>query len=283
MVVSYDAQPDAGVCVSQPMFANRAWVTLPDMTPPLTVVTGSTYHQGGGTSVVTFSAGHGGTVCNARPQMVDYKTAAVAGVLAVPDEGYAFAGWRHDDYYSLRGERVRARSGILHYDTLVIFGNVALRADFELIRYPVRYYLNGGENAEANPSAYTRASAVKLEAPRKAGDEFVGWTGSNGVVPQATVIIPEGSTGEREFYANYLRSGREDVSPQPTADMVWAVDGDLHIRTSKAGSVARIYTPDGILEGVHALPLPGLTRIRLGRGVHIVILNSVPAQKVIIE
>ena len=87
-VVSYEASAEEGVCASQPMFVNRAWITASDT---LHIVTGnSTYHQGAGVGVVTFSAGTGGQIYTAEPQAVDFRSSAGPGVLVVPAEGYVF-------------------------------------------------------------------------------------------------------------------------------------------------------------------------------------------------
>jgi hypothetical protein len=126
--VSYKATPESGSVASQPLFINRAWVKVNDT---ILVSTNSTYHQGAGVSIVTFSASAGGSVYNAEPQAVDYRTTARAGILLiVPDEGYEFAGWSHDAYTSLRGEPVKADSGLMNYEEIVIYGDVDLRADF---------------------------------------------------------------------------------------------------------------------------------------------------------
>jgi uncharacterized repeat protein (TIGR02543 family) len=265
------------------MFINRAWITVQEVT---TVETdSSTYHQGMGVCALSLFAGYGGSIYNAQPQILDHRTSARSGVLVVPDEGYAFVGWSHGEYYSLRGELIKAKSGRMHYDTLIIFGDVELTANFELIRYPIRYYLNGGENAGNNPEVYTRESGViTIEEPRKEGDVFVGWTGSNGVEPQKTVTIPEGSTGELEFYANYLHGGREDIIRQEAAfDKMWAANDGLYVRTSKTGSIVRIYSTEGILTGLHTILSTGLTKIKLQRGIYIVTLNNGVAQKIMIE
>jgi uncharacterized repeat protein (TIGR02543 family)/uncharacterized repeat protein (TIGR01451 family) len=281
-IVRYNATPESTACASQPQFVNRAWIALDNT---IVVPTNSTYHQGVGVSIVIFSTSYGGAIYNAQPQVLDYKTSARAGVLAVPDEGYAFAGWSHDDYLSFRGEQIPAQSGVMYYDTLIIFGDVELTANFEPVRYPIRYYLNGGESTGKNPDAYTiQSGVITLEEPRKAGDVFVGWTGSNGVTPQESVTIPEGTTGELAFYANYLYSGREDelqVKTEP--DKIWGVDDELFIRTSKTESVVRIYTSDGIQTGLHTILSAGITKIKLQRGIYIVTLNNDVAQKVIIK
>ena len=132
--VSYEATPVEGVSISQPMFINSAWITL-DLTP---YATNETYHQGAGAGYVTFLTSLGGSIYNADMQAVDYSLTPKSGVIIAPDEGYRFAGWSHDAYISLRGEKIPAKSGIMRYDTLTIYGNVSLRANFVPDENPVR-------------------------------------------------------------------------------------------------------------------------------------------------
>jgi uncharacterized repeat protein (TIGR02543 family)/uncharacterized repeat protein (TIGR01451 family) len=281
--VTFKANTASGANASQPLYINRAWVDVTD-TATFSVPTNSTYHQGAGTSTVTFSAGYGGSIYNADPQVLDYSTTARAGVLVVPDEGYEFAGWSHDAYTSHRGKHVAAHSGIMYYDTLVIYGNVELRADFSLNRYPIRYYLNDGENSETNPVEYTvKSAAITLAPPRKPGDVFTGWTGSNGEDPQETLTIPAGSTGDRVYYANFLYSGRETAAAvEETTDKIWSFAHEVFIRTSLSGSIARIYTPDGVLRRQHTILAPGTTKLSLAPGVYIITLNNHTASKIVI-
>jgi uncharacterized repeat protein (TIGR02543 family) len=172
----------------------------------------------------------------------------------------------------------------MHYDTLVIYGDVELRAGFVPEEYPIRYHLNGGENPATNPPAYTiESAAITLGAAAKPGDTFTGWTGSNGDAPQPSVTIPHGSTGERDYYANYLYSGREEALPSTPEDKIWSFGDELHIRTAKAGSTVRIYSPDGMLHRLRTIVAAEETRIKLSSGIYIVTLNSGIGQKVIIE
>jgi hypothetical protein len=127
--VVYEATPESGACASQPFYINKAIIQVSDT---LFVSTNRTYHQGAGVSVVSFSSSFGGNIYNADEQALDYKTSPRNNILVVPDEGYRFAGWRHDEYISLRGEVIRAASGIMHCDSLTIYGNVELHAVFEL-------------------------------------------------------------------------------------------------------------------------------------------------------
>ena len=281
--VSFEATPVDGSCASQPLYINKAWVTLGSLKIP----TGnSTYHQGAGIGVATFSSGLGGQLYNAEPQAVDYRTTARSGILVVPDEGYEFSGWSHGDYTSLRGDHIRGQKGIMHYDTLTIYGNVELEAHFSPEVYPVRYYLNGASNASVNPDTYTvETGLITLASPEKSGDVFLGWSGSNGPEPQSVVTIPEGSTGELAFYANFLYSGREKEKsePDPSAEKIWSVKEELFIYTLQVGSFVRIYSPDGMLIRHQELKTIGETKMKLPRGIYIVTLNNNVGQKVWIE
>ena len=277
------ATPAEGSCSSQPLYINRAWVLVSDT---IYVPTNYTYHQGASVGVATFSAGLGGTIYNAHEQALDYKTSPRAGILIVPDEGYRFAGWSHDDYVSLRGETIRAKSHIMHYDTLTIYGNVNLHANFEPEEYPVRYHLNGSKPVTENPSSYTvKSGPIQLSTPEKSGDVFLGWTGSNGEIPQECVIIPEGSTGELEFYANFLYSGREDDTSVFTQKdyKIWAVENELYIETLKIGGVVRIYSVEGVLQHQQTIVHTGKTVLKLSRGIYIVTFDNHTGQKVKIE
>jgi uncharacterized repeat protein (TIGR02543 family)/uncharacterized repeat protein (TIGR01451 family) len=280
--VSYKATPESGANASQPLFVNRAWIQVNDT---VLVPTNSAYHQGAGTSMVTFSAAAGGSIYNAEPQAVDYSTTARTGVLIVPDDGYRFAGWSHDAYVSHRGKPIAAASGITLYDTLAVYGDVELTARFEPETYLIRYHLHDGENASANPPAYTvESDLITLAAPRKTGDVFTGWTGSNGDAPQETVTIPSGTTGELEYYANYLYSGREASAPEDAkTDNIWSSGNEAYIRTSHAGSIARIYSPDGVLHAQRTIISAGTTKIRLEQGIYIVTLNNGAGRKIVIN
>jgi len=112
------------------MFINKAWVTIENESSH--IVTNNTFHQGAGVSLITFSHSIGGQIFNAQSQALDYKTTAKKGIFVAPDEDYEFDGWSHDAYFSLRGEIIPANSQIMHYDTLTVFGNVHLKANFVL-------------------------------------------------------------------------------------------------------------------------------------------------------
>ena len=76
--------------------------------------------------------------------------------------------------------------------------------DVQIEVYNLDYMLYGGSTDPENPKTYSSASETfTLVNPTKPGYSFIGWTGSNGDTPQMTVIIEQGSTGDRNYTANY--------------------------------------------------------------------------------
>ena len=278
------ATPQLGSCASQPLFDNRAWVRVSDT---IKVPTNYTWHQGAGVSLMTFSAGHGGSIYQATEQVLDYRTTPRAGIVIVPNDGYRFIGWSHPEYLSLRGETIPAQSGIMRYDTCTIYGHVNLKANFAPEYYPITYLLNSGENAPDNPVKYSiETNDITIQAPTKMGDVFVGWTGSNGDEPQLTVTIPHGSIGERIYFANYLISGRETTGIRPLPmldDMMWTAKDELVVRTFMPGSILRVYSLGGVLLNQQIILQPGEYRFKLPEGIYVVTLNNGLGQKVIIQ
>ena len=212
--VSFHATPHSGVSASQPLFINYAWIDF-DNRPKYS--TNGTFHQGAGISIMTFSAGLGGEIFNATEQVLDYMSTPTAGIIIAPEEGYKFAGWSHDGYTSLRGVPIRAQRGIMHYDTLTVYGNVELHAEF-----------------------------VPVEALLKEEQEEA-----------------ESKTSEE--------------------NKVWVVESELLITTTKAGSIVRIYTIEGVLREQHTIVSAGTTSRKLPRGIYIVTINNDIGQKVRIE
>ena len=75
-----------------------------------------------------------------------------------------------------------------------------------LVTYSITYELDGGEPTGNNPTNYTIESEITLSNPTKDGYTFLGWTGSNGNTPEETVIIAKGSTGDRNYKANWQQN-----------------------------------------------------------------------------
>ncbi len=84
--------------------------------------------------------------------------------------------------------------------------DLTLTAVWEPEQYDISYSLNDGvlKDGESNPSSYTiESSKITLNNPEKDGYTFAGWTGSNGTVAQTTVEIATGSTGNKNYTANW--------------------------------------------------------------------------------
>ena len=143
--------------------------------------------------IVSFDANGGaGTMVD---QMIDDSGTLTANTFN--REGYTFAGWAtapNGAVVYTDGQEVTATSEDK--------GPVALYAVWTPIAYTLAYELNGG--AATNPATYTTAETLTLNAPTKADHTFIGWTGANGTVPQTSVTIIKGSTGEKTFTAHWM-------------------------------------------------------------------------------
>jgi uncharacterized repeat protein (TIGR02543 family) len=87
-----------------------------------------------------------------------------------------------------------------------ISGELTLYAIWSEHFYPITYNLDGGTVSSVNPTEYNELSnEIILNNPTKVGYDFVGWSGSNGDTPELEVRIPQGSSGSREYTANFNR------------------------------------------------------------------------------
>ena len=71
--------------------------------------------------------------------------------------------------------------------------------------YDITYDLDGGKlpNGKENPTSYTVNDTFVLITPEKEGYTFTGWTGSNGNTPEKTVTVAKGTTGNKNYKANF--------------------------------------------------------------------------------
>ena len=75
--------------------------------------------------------------------------------------------------------------------------------------YTITYNLDGG--TANNPTEYTdKTLPITLNNPTKEGYMFLGWTGSNGDLPEKEVTIEKGITGALEYIANWAMYGDVD-------------------------------------------------------------------------
>lgn len=80
--------------------------------------------------------------------------------------------------------------------------NLTITAKWQPINYSIAYDLNGG--TATNPTTHTVESEdIIVSMPIKNGYTFMGWTGSNGEVPEKDLIINAGNTENLSYTANW--------------------------------------------------------------------------------
>lgn len=113
--------------------------------------------------------------------------------------GYTFTGWTGTGLIDPT-EKVTVAKGST--------GDRAYVATWQRNEYNIQYTLNGGELAEnvQNPTSYNvDTETFTLNNPSKAGYTFTGWTGTGLSGATLVVTIEQGSTGDREYTANFTK------------------------------------------------------------------------------
>ena len=110
-------------------------------------------------------------------------------------EGYTFKGFTGSN-----GDEPQTDVKIIKGTT----GDLSYTANWELVTYSITYELNGGELTAENPAQYNfNTPDFTLNNPKKDGYVFAGWTGSNGIAPQGSVTVLQGSCGDLRYVANW--------------------------------------------------------------------------------
>ena len=82
-----------------------------------------------------------------------------------------------------------------------------------MTNYEITYDLDGGQPTKDNPSNYTaETETFTLNNPTKTGYTFTGWTGTDLDNPKTEVIIAKGSTGNREYKANWQQNAPDEYT-----------------------------------------------------------------------
>jgi uncharacterized repeat protein (TIGR02543 family) len=139
----------------------------------------------------------GGTVAATTPNLTSYTVVTETFTLNNPTKkGYTFNGWTE-----MAGVTPLLNVSVSTGST----GDKTYTANWTIITYTITYDLKGGTEAvPPNPTSYTIETAtILLNKPTKTGYTFVGWTGSNGSESQTSVDITKGSTGDKEYVANW--------------------------------------------------------------------------------
>ena len=112
---------------------------------------------------------------------------------------YEFAGW-----FKKTGETT-VEDKAFDFNTKIT-EDIELKAKWTPAEYKITYNLDGGSLAEGktNPAKYTiESDDITLNNPAKTGYTFTGWTGTDLDGPAKAVTIEKGSTGNREYTANW--------------------------------------------------------------------------------
>ena len=119
---------------------------------------------------------------------VEMQQVEEGGLATAPEttkKGYDFVTWNYDF-------------------TTPITENKTIVATWEIKEYTITYDLAGGSVATDNPTAYNVESGeIVLVNPTLEGCTFLGWTGTDISAPTTKVTIVTGSTGNREYVANW--------------------------------------------------------------------------------
>ncbi len=141
--------------------------------------------------------------------------------------GYTFMGWYGNK--GLTGKIVTEISG-------GSYGTRDLYAAWEVIVYSITYEYNGGTVFGVNRSTYTVEDEVTLIKPSRDHYAFAGWTGTD--IPdgyyKADVVIAKGSTGNREYAANWQATrysieyilGKSDATNPDTNPLYYTIESE---------------------------------------------------------
>ena len=109
-------------------------------------------------------------------------------------EGYDFGGWFKEDTYETKTTQIKKGS----------WGDLTLYGKWIKV-YSLSYELNGGTNANSRTSYTSETETFALgEAEGRDGYSFVGWFDNEELSGIAVTEIPQGSTGDKKFFAKWI-------------------------------------------------------------------------------
>ena len=137
---------------------------------------------------VTLDASGGDPI---RP--IQYTVESEAFLLPTPVRtGYIFLGWT--------GEGITEPQKTMEIPQGST-GDRTYTANWQVIEYTVTLDASGGDPLD--PITYTVETPVILPTPTSTGYTFLGWTGEGETMPQLTVVLPKGTTGDKMYFANW--------------------------------------------------------------------------------
>ena len=160
---------------------------------------GSTGGSGDTTYSITYSGLENASLTTANPMSYNVNTDTFT--LNNPTKsGYTFTGWTGTDL-----NQATTTVTISNGST----GNRSYVANWEIQSYSIAY--SGLENASLtteNPTTYNvNTDSFTLNNPTKSGYTFTGWTGTGLSQATTSVTIAVGSTGNKNYEANWTLNG----------------------------------------------------------------------------
>ena len=159
---------------------------------------------------------------------IQYTVESEAFQLPTPVRtGYIFLGWT--------GEGITEPQEIIEIPQGST-GDRTYTANWQMIEYTITLLdMDGAGTSEA--LVYTVEQPVTLPTPTREGYAFLGWTVNSDMAPQLTVVLPQGSIGNRTYTANWELTG-------------YTITMDLN---GGSGETALLYT---VIDDDFALPTP---------------------------
>ena len=129
---------------------------------------------------------------------IQYTVESEAFQLPTPVRtGYIFLGWTGEGITEPQ-ETIEIPQGST--------GDRTYTANWQVIEYTITLLdMDGAGTSEA--LVYTVEQAVTLPTPTREGYAFLGWTVNSDMAPQLTVVLPQGSIGNKNYTANWELTG----------------------------------------------------------------------------
>ena len=129
---------------------------------------------------------------------IQYTVESEAFQLPTPVRtGYIFLGWTGEGITEPQ-ETIEIPQGST--------GDRTYTANWQVIEYTITLLdMDGAGTSEA--LVYTVEQAVTLPTPTREGYAFLGWTVNSDMAPQLTVVLPQGSIGNKTYTANWELTG----------------------------------------------------------------------------
>ena len=159
---------------------------------------------------------------------IQYTVESEAFQLPTPVRtGYIFLGWTGEGITEPQ-ETIEIPQGST--------GDRTYTANWQMIEYTITLLdMDGAGTSEA--LVYTVEQPVTLPTPTREGYAFLGWTVNSDMAPQLTVVLPQGSIGNRTYTANWELTE-------------YTITMDLN---GGSGETALLYT---VIDDEFALPTP---------------------------